>query len=325
MKKILIGLLICIPLIIVFAIDISGDIIATSTDITIEEITLYHDGELLNDVIEIEVKDYVNRAYRIEAVTYPAIALKELVWTSSDIGIAQVDDNGDVTFTGKGFGEVKIFCQSKNNLTIRAVATFYVSGTELYSIQIVKQGEREYSSELSTRVGENLMLTKIVLPAPAIKEKKTVWASSNPGVATVDGNGIVKALSSGVTTVTASVYEPEREEYLTSTVTITVNAHTTILKKNYLTIGANSFDVEDYAYTSGVELIDVVGSAVVDGTTLIYSGSTAGEVSLKVKKGDVVENLTVRFTKGDIELTYTNLDVLRNTLWAKGAYVNLRT
>ena len=325
MKKILIGLLICIPLIIVFAIDISGDIIATSTDITIEEITLYHDGELLNDVIEIEVKDYVNRAYRIEAVTYPAIALKELVWTSSDIGIAQVDDNGDVTFTGKGFGEVKIFCQSKNNLTIRAVATFYVSGTELYSIQIVKQGEREYSSELSTRVGENLMLTKIVLPAPAIKEKKTVWASSNPGVATVDGNGIVKALSSGVTTITASVYEPEREEYLTSTVTITVNAHTTILKKNYLTIGANSFDVEDYAYTSGVELIDLVGSAVVDGTTLIYSGSTAGEVSLKVKKGDVVENLTVRFTKGDIELTYTNLDVLRNTLWAKGAYVNLRT
>ncbi|MBQ8178497.1 MAG: hypothetical protein IJ033_04810, partial [Clostridia bacterium] len=149
MKKILIGLLICIPLIIVFAIDISGDIIATSTDITIEEITLYHDGDLLDDVIEVEINDYVNRAYRIEAVTYPSIAAKELIWSSSDIGVASVDANGDVTFTGKGFGEVKIFCQSKNNLTIRATATFYVSGSEIYSIQIVKQGESEYSSAIS--------------------------------------------------------------------------------------------------------------------------------------------------------------------------------
>ena len=325
MKKVLIGLLICIPLIIVFAIDISGDIIATSTDITIEEITLYHDGDPLDDVIEVEIKDYVNRAYRIEAVTYPAIARKELIWTSSDLGIAQVDQNGDVTFTGKGFGEVKIFCQSKNNLTIRATATFYVSGTELYSIQIVKQGEREYVSELSMGVGENVTLNKIVLPAPAIKEKKTVWTSSAPNVATIDGNGIVKALSSGVTTITATVYEPERDEYLTSSVTLTVNANSTLLKKNYLTIGANSVNIENYANATGIELVDVVGPATIDGTNLIYNGATAGEVMLKVKKGQVVEDLTVKFTKGEIELTYSNLDILTNNLWANGAYVNLKT
>lgn len=325
MKKILIGLLICIPLIIVFAIDISGDIIATSTDITIEEITLYHDGDLLDDVIEIEINDYVNRAYRIEAVTYPAIAVKELIWTSSDIGIAQVDDNGDVTFTGKGFGEVKIFCHSKNNLTVRATATFYVSGTELYSIQIVKQGETEYESEISLNVGESLVLNKIVLPAPAIKEKKTTWSSSNSQVATIDGNGVVRTISNGSTTITATVYEPATNEYLTSNVTLTVNAGSTILKKNYLTITANSFNVEDYAYTSGIELIDVVGSATVEGTTLYYNGSSKGEVSLKVRKGERVENLTVKFTKGELELTYRNLDVLLGTLWENGAYVNLKT
>lgn len=323
MKKILIGLLICIPLIIVFAIDISGDIIATSTDITIEEITLYHDGDLLDDVIEIEVKDYVNRAYRIEAVTYPAIATKELVWSSSDMGIAQVDGNGDVTFTGKGFGEVKIFCQSKNNLTIRATATFYVSGKELYSIQIVKQGETEYESALSARVGDTLMLTKVVLPAPAIKEKKTIWSSSNTSVATIDGNGIVRAISSGVTEITASVYEPERNEYLTSTISLTVNASSSLLKKGRLTITADTVNVANYAYTGSFELIVVQGNAEVSGTTLTYKGDEAGEVDLVVKQGKKEEALTVRFTKGEIELSFENLDVLNETLWASGAYVNL--
>lgn len=324
MKKILIGLLICIPLIIVFAIDISGDIIATSTDVTIEEIALYHDGKLLDDVIEIEVKDYMERAYRIEAVTYPAIATKELVWTSSDKEIARVDSNGDVTFTGTGFGEVKIFCQSKNNLTIRATATFYVSGKELYSIQIVEKGEMEYQSNISANVGDVLTLVKVVLPARAIKEKKTNWTSSNPSVATIDGNGIVKALSSGVTEITATVFEPERGEYLTSSVTLTVNASSSLLKKNRLTITSDTVDLRNYAYSGSFEVVVVQGNAVVDGTAITYNGAEASEVSLVVKQGEKEENLVVKFTKGALELTFENLDVLYDTLWSNGAYVNLQ-
>lgn len=324
MKKILIGLLICIPLIIVFAIDVSGDIIATTTDITIEEITLYHDGNLLDDVIEIEINDYINRAYRIEAVTYPSIAAKELIWSSSDIGIASVDANGDVTFTGRGFGEVKIFCQSKNNLTIRATATFYVSGSELYSIQIVKQGESEYASEISMGVGEKIQLTKIVLPAPAIREKKTNWSSSNTSVATIDGNGIVTALSNGTTTIKASVLEPARNEYIESEITLTVNASSKILKKDNFVFASDSVDLAHYAYSAGFELIEVTGNADVDGTTLSYNGDSAGEVTLKVRKGANTENIKVKFTKGVYELTFENLDYLMSTQWAEGAYVNLK-
>ncbi len=325
MKKILIGLLICIPLIIVFAIDVSGDIIATSTDIQIEEITLYHDGTLLDDVINVEINDYVDRAYRIEAVTYPAIAVQELLWESSAPGIAQVDANGDVRFTGKAFGEVKIFCRSKNNVTIYATATFYVSGTKLYAIEIVKQGESEYKSELSVNLGDSLHLSKVVLPAPAIKEKKIAWTSSNASVATIDGNGIVSTVATGVTTITASVYEPETGETLTSSVTLTVNATTKLLKKNSLVIASDSVDVSNYAFTSGLELLEVQGDAVVDGEILTYTGTAKGEVTLKVKKGEKQEDLKVRFTKGEIELSIKNLDVLQSNLWASGAFVNLNS
>ena len=217
MKKILIGLLICIPLIIVFAINVSGDIIADNADITIESIELYHEGNPILDTIDIDINDYRDRAYRIEAVTYPAIAKKELKWYSSDMGIANVDKaTGDVTFTGKAFGEVKIFCESVNNNTIRAVAEFYVSGSEVYSLQIVINGESEYRSNLNMNLGDTLYLNKIVQPAPAIREKKTIWESSNPSVATIDATGIVRAISAGTTKIKATVYEPANDEYISS-------------------------------------------------------------------------------------------------------------
>ncbi|MBQ8178498.1 MAG: Ig-like domain-containing protein, partial [Clostridia bacterium] len=220
--------------------------------------------------------------------------------------------------------EVKIFCQSKNNLTIRATATFYVSGSEIYSIQIVKQGESEYSSAISMVLGEKLQLTKIVLPAPAIREKKTTWTSSNPAVATIDGNGIVTALSHGTTTIKASVLETARNEWIESEVELTVNASSAILKKNSLVIAADTVDLAAYAYSAGFELVNVVGNASVDGTTLSYQGDSVGEIALKVRKGAREEQLKVRFTKGVYELTFENLDYLTANQWADGAYVNLK-
>ena len=323
MKKILIGLLICIPLIIVFAINVSGDIIADNADITIESIELYHEGNPILDTIDIDINDYRDRAYRIEAVTYPAIAKKELKWYSSDMGIANVDKTtGDVTFTGKAFGEVKIFCESVNNNTIRAVAEFYVSGSEVYSLQIVINGESEYRSNLNMNLGDTLYLNKIVQPAPAIREKKTIWESSNPSVATIDATGIVRAISAGTTKIKATVYEPANDEYISSEVDLTVNVGNNILKKGRLVITTDTVNLQNYALTSDFTLIDVVGEATVDGTNLTYTGTEAGEVTLRVTKGNRTENLTVRFTKGAYELTYQNLDVLQNTVWGQGAFVN---
>ena len=323
MKKILIGLLICIPLIIVFAINVSGDIIAEEASITIERIELYHEGNPITDTVDIDINDYHDRAYRIEAVTYPAIAKKDLKWYSSDMGIANVDKaTGDVTFTGKAFGEVKIFCESVNNNTIRAVATLYVTGSEVYKIDIVVNGESEYKSNLSMNLGETLYLNKIVQPAPAIREKKTTWESSDTSVATIDSTGIVRAVSAGNTTIKATVYEPAKDEYISSEINLTVNVGNNILKKGRLVITTDTVDLQSYALTSGFTLTDVVGEATFDGTVLTYTGSEAGEVTLKVTKGNRTEDLTVRFTKGARELTYRNLDVLQSSVWEQGAFVN---
>lgn len=51
-------------------------------------------------------------------------------------------------------------------------------------------------------LGETLQLTATVLPEDAT-DKSVSWASSNPGVATVDGNGLVTAVNVGSATITA--------------------------------------------------------------------------------------------------------------------------
>ena len=58
-------------------------------------------------------------------------------------------------------------------------------------------------NELSLTIGAVIPLIATITPG-AISEQDVTWSSSNPSVATVDQNGIVMAVSSGNTTVTAS-------------------------------------------------------------------------------------------------------------------------
>ena len=59
-------------------------------------------------------------------------------------------------------------------------------------------------NSLSLTVGESATLTATVTPANATAQTVT-WSSSNPDVASVDQNGLVKALREGSATITASV------------------------------------------------------------------------------------------------------------------------
>jgi len=56
-------------------------------------------------------------------------------------------------------------------------------------------------------VGETLAITAVVLPAT---DSVATWVSSNPGVATVNANGVVTAVSVGATTITATTTAGEQ-------------------------------------------------------------------------------------------------------------------
>lgn len=73
-----------------------------------------------------------------------------------------------------------------------------------------------------TKAGETAQLTVHVVPADATNHK-VIWNSSDPKVATVDGNGKVTAVGSGTCTVTATTEDGNK----TVTCKVTVNMETT--------------------------------------------------------------------------------------------------
>ena len=61
------------------------------------------------------------------------------------------------------------------------------------------------SDKLTLQKGESQTLTASVIPEDSFDQSIT-WKSSNPGIATVDSNGVVKAVSGGKTVITARAF-----------------------------------------------------------------------------------------------------------------------
>lgn len=115
---------------------------------------------------------------------------KTVMWTSSDMNLASVDNNGLVTaFANKGTvtitahaGEVTGRCEIN------------IVGKPVSSVSLDK-------TELKLYKNETAVLTATVMPEDA-EDKSLSWKSSDAGIATVDDAGTVTAKSIGETVVT---------------------------------------------------------------------------------------------------------------------------
>ena len=119
------------------------------------------------------------------------ITYKTVEWTSSDKGVATVDADGKVDAIGKG------------TATITAKADGKEAACQLTVLAPVK-GVSLSKTALSLTVGESEALSVTLIPADATPRKELTWSSSAPEVATVEG-GVVKALTVGTATITATV------------------------------------------------------------------------------------------------------------------------
>ena len=123
---------------------------------------------------------------------------KDVTWSSSDEKIATVDEKGFVT--GKMPGKVIISVVSedpfsKNTKPIKA--TFQVTVNQAVSAIELSSSEATLDKRGKTT------LTAVVLPTGATN-KKLVWESSEPSVATVSANGQVAAVSCGEAVIRCS-------------------------------------------------------------------------------------------------------------------------
>ncbi len=127
---------------------------------------------------------------------------QEVDWSSSDPKKASVDENGLVTAIEEG--DVAITAEAKDGSGITGNITLKIQAKQeenpekpVESVRITAAGNKT-----KLQIQEQVKLTAVVMPWDATN-KKVVWASSKPNIASVDTNGNVKALRAGKTTITA--------------------------------------------------------------------------------------------------------------------------
>ena len=132
---------------------------------------------------------------------------KTVTWTTSKESVVTVS-NGTVTAVGPGTATVTAKVGDKT------ATCEYTVKAPLTSIEL-NNGE----NDVSLVKGQNKTISVKYNPENTTDSKAVTWASSDETVATVDGNGKVKAIKAGTTTITATSTVSDR---ITDTVTLTV-------------------------------------------------------------------------------------------------------
>ena len=118
---------------------------------------------------------------------------KTVTWSSETPDVVTVDAAGHVTAVAEGTGRIVATSAGKTAVSEITVMPFIEVSEVLLS----------ETSKLMTVRGETFTLTATVLPEDATLAGVT-YSSDNPDVATVDANGVVKALGHGTAVITAT-------------------------------------------------------------------------------------------------------------------------
>lgn len=136
--------------------------------------------------------------FRITATVAPYNADNmTLSWSSSDTSVASVDSEGRVTVNG--IGSCVITARANDGSGVSA--TCAVTGLPVVAEEIVLS-----QTEAEIELFKTLQLTATVLPE-YVTDPTVEWSSSDEYVATVDEDGLVKAVGVGTATITATCGE----------------------------------------------------------------------------------------------------------------------
>jgi|GEM_PF-6050866 Bacterial surface proteins containing Ig-like domains len=122
---------------------------------------------------------------------------KRFKWSSSDTTIATINERGEIIALFEG--SVKLTATATNGINAECVLT----------VTHVPVDELETNTKvLYLGLGESESLTATITPE-YIGHKPITWSSQDPEVATVDAQGCVTGLKTGITIITAKVEDFE--------------------------------------------------------------------------------------------------------------------
>lgn len=137
----------------------------------------------------------INESESLTANIYPATAsAKDVIWSSTDNGVATVDAVGRITAVNAGIAIISV---SSGDGSFKSYCIVEVSPKLTTTIEITAKGV-----STTNAVGNSVQLYATVMPDDAT-DRTFRWSSENPGIASVDEFGMVRFNSKGTTVIRA--------------------------------------------------------------------------------------------------------------------------
>lgn len=222
------------------------------------------------------------------------IALKaniDVIWTSSDSNIADIDDNGEIIAVSPG--KVVITATDKKNL----------DNYKTFELEVLGQIPTSITINGRNKIGLNQTTTLEITTKPVDADKSVIWSSKDESVVTVDENGVVSAVNIGKTNIKVTAQDDNSIIAVFAIEVIEATPTDVIITgKNELTAGElASLSVEvigdnvsrELVWTTSNKTVAIVengmvlalkeGNATIKATSVL-NDQVYGEISVKVNK-----------------------------------------
>lgn len=335
MKKVLIGVLILIPIIIVASVLLTTNIISKNSYLPVDRV------ELNENYIEFSL-DNGNTIDTLKATVYPRLAKNHnLTWSieeqhsdipfvyakddpcqdcadlsgkelkehiaTNHIDIATIDNNGVVTVYGYGSFIVKVTTEEGNKF---ATCSVKVVGDKVTKIELMPYGSSSKLSEkdvISLDKGERLLINPIFTPGGA-RNKTVTWKSADERIVEVDKNGILTAKGAGETTISVS----SNDTGIGTSVKVKVNNG--VFKGESYCYTADTVNVKKYMNVSDFTTAKVAGGTLSsDGTLNFDRDATVATVTVNGKTFSAIKVDAL----SDDDIVFKNYDILLQKLYNK--------
>lgn len=335
MKKVLIGVLILIPIIIVASVLLTTNIISKNSYLPVDRV------ELNENYIEFSL-DNGNTIDTLKATVYPRLAKNHnLTWSieeqhsdipfvyakddpcqgcadlsdkelkehiaTNHIDIATIDNNGVVTVYGYGSFIVKVTTEEGNKF---ATCSVKVVGDKVTKIELMPYGSSNKLSDndvISLDKGERLLVNPIFTPGGA-RNKTVTWKSADERIVEVDKNGILSAKGAGETTISVS----SNDTGIGTSVKVKVNNG--VFKGESYCYTADTVNVKKYMNVSDFTTAKVAGGTLSsDGTLIFEENATVATVTVNGKTFSAIKVDAL----SDDDIVFKNYDILLQKLHNK--------
>lgn len=336
MKKVLIGVLILIPIIIVASVLLTTNIISKNSYLPVDRV------ELNENYIEFSL-DNGNTIDTLKATVYPRLAKNHnLTWSieeqhsdipfvyakddpcqdcadlsdkelkehidTNHIDIATIDNNGVVTVYGYGSFIVKVTTEEGNKF---ATCSVKVVGDKVTKIELMPYGSSSKLSEkdvISLDKGERLLINPIFTPGGA-RDKTVTWKSADESIVEVDKNGILTAKGAGETTISVS----SNDTGIGTSVKVKVN-NGVFKGESYYYTADTTVNVKNFMNVSDFTSVKVEGGNISsDGTLNFDKDATVATVTVNGKTFSAIKVDAL----SDDDIVFKNYDILLQKLYNK--------